>query len=105
MTIDLEALSRKELVSLRKNVEKAISSLADRERKRALKALEVAAAEHGFSLSELTGKAAVRKSFGKSPARFRNPDDAGQTWTGKGRRPRWIVAAQEAGTDLAKFEI
>ena len=29
----------------------------------------------------------------------RNPDNPSQTWTGRGRRPRWLVAAADAGMD------
>jgi DNA-binding protein H-NS len=27
----------------------------------------------------------------------RNPDNPAQTWTGRGRKPRWLVAALDAG--------
>lgn len=28
----------------------------------------------------------------------RNPDNPAQTWTGRGRKPRWLLAALDAGT-------
>ena len=49
------------------------------------------------------GVANVRKAARKNaPVRFR--DEAGNTWSGRGRRPHWFVAALEAGkteSDLA----
>ncbi|WP_373356101.1 H-NS family nucleoid-associated regulatory protein [Pseudoroseicyclus sp. CXY001] len=107
MPIDLNNLSRAELQKLSKDVDKALASLADREKKAALKAAELAAAEHGYSLSELTSGAApkAKKTGSKSPAKYRNPSDASMTWTGKGRRPAWIREAQENGVDISKFEI
>lgn len=107
MNTDLDKLSRSDLEKLRKDVEKAISTLAERERKKAVAAVEKAAAEHGFSLSELTGAAGgrVKRTGSKSPAKYRNPADSSQTWTGKGRRPEWIKKAQTAGKDLSAFEI
>ncbi len=46
-------------------------------------------------------KTAVRP---QNPATFRNPI-TGQTWTGKGRRPRWIEQALAAGEELTRFKI
>jgi DNA-binding protein H-NS len=45
---------------------------------------------------------------GSGPAnapRYRNPDDASQTWSGRGRRPRWIHDAEAAGRTLQDLEI
>lgn len=108
MEYELESLSRAELEQLRADVEAALSTLSDRERKAALEAAQQAAMEHGFSLEELTATASGRgrgKAKAKRPAKFRNPDDPNQTWTGRGRKPQWIKAAEEAGLDLSKFEI
>lgn len=103
---DLENMSRAELVKLRADVDKAIASLADRERKKALEAAERAVAELGFTLSELTGvPIASKRAKSKSPAKYRNPADPTQTWSGRGRKPRWIIEAAAAGRDLADFEI
>lgn len=104
--IDLNGMSRAELVKLRTDVEKAISTLADRERKKAREAAERVAAEHGFSLAELTGvSVSAKRGKAKTPAKYRNPANPSQTWSGRGRRPAWINAAASAGRDLADFEI
>ena len=107
MAIDLNSMDRKELEKLRKDVDKALDSLTGRERKAALAAAEKAAAEHGFTLSELTAAGAARpkKSGSKGDAKYRNPADPKQTWTGKGRRPRWIVEAEAAGRPMSDFQI
>ncbi|WP_424985934.1 H-NS family nucleoid-associated regulatory protein [Microbulbifer sp. S227A] len=107
MTIDLTSMSRKELRQLARDVEKAIRNAEKRERKVALEAAERAAAEHGFALSELSDDAAARKSAKgpKSAAKYRNPDDPTQTWSGRGRKPQWIHDALAKGTDIADLEI
>ena len=107
MTLDISSLSRKELEKLRKDIDKQIEKISKSEQKAALEAAERAAREHGFSLAELTG-ATVQpkaKSGTVNPPKDRNPEDPSQTWTGKGRRPEWIKAAQERGEDLSKYEI
>ncbi|MEY8830231.1 H-NS family nucleoid-associated regulatory protein [Sedimentitalea sp. XS_ASV28] len=107
MTIDLTSMSRKELKKLSKDVEKAITSAEKRERKEALEAAERAAAEYGFALSELSGDQVTRKSAkgSKAAAKYRNPDDPAQTWSGRGRKPQWIHDALANGKDIAELEI
>ncbi|PYE84764.1 H-NS family nucleoid-associated regulatory protein [Pseudoroseicyclus aestuarii] len=107
MQIDLDALSRQELETLRRDVDKALSTAADRDRKRAIAAMEKAAAEYGYSVSDLAGgTSATRKKTGsKTPPKYRNPEDPDQTWSGRGRKPRWIVEAESAGRPISDFAI
>lgn len=96
MDIDLNSLSLAELKDLSTRVERAIASYQERRRKQALGELEDVARSLGFSLSELTGVKATRKRA-VSGARYANPADATQTWTGKGRRPKWFHEALKTG--------
>lgn len=105
MGINLEEMSRKELLSLRDNVEKALRNAEKRERKEALKAAEKAAAEFGFSLSELSDDAPRTAKGTKAKAKYRNPADPAQTWTGRGRKPQWIHDALKSGADISDLEI
>ena len=106
MTLDLNSMSRKELQKLRRDVDKAIATLADRERKAALEAAEKAAAEHGFTLADLAGLGKKGKTAKtNSPAKFRNPANPSQTWTGKGRQPDWYKAGLAAGKTADDFAI
>ena len=96
MNIDLNALSLKELKDLQSQVGKAIATYEDRKKKEALAELEEKARTLGFSLAELTAIAAVRK---RSPAqaKYANPASKSETWSGRGRKPRWFEAALNAG--------
>jgi len=97
--IDLETLSLKELKQLQKNVEAAISEFKDRETRRALEEVEAFARERGLSpadLSALIGKRTRRPATPK----YANPADASVTWSGRGRRPRWVTAALADGKTL-----
>mgnify|MGYP001810292747 CR=1 FL=1 len=96
MAINLNEMSLKELKDLHGQVAKAISSFEDRKKKEALAELEEKARELGFSLSELTGTAAPRKRAPAS-AKYANPADSSDTWSGRGRKPRWFDAAIKAG--------
>ncbi len=104
MSFDLNDLSLKELKDLQNQVGKAISGFEDRKKREALAELEEKAREMGFSLAELTGTAAPRK---RSPAaaKYANPSDSAETWSGRGRKPRWFVAAQKAGKSAEDMAI
>ena len=94
--MDLNALSLKELKDLQSQVAKAISGFEDRRKREALVELEEKARAMGFSLAELTGAAVTRK---RSPAvaKYANPADRSQTWSGRGRKPRWFSDALAKG--------
>ena len=104
MKINLENLSLKELKDLRKQVEKAISSFESRQKAAALAELEEAAKKMGYSLAELTGGATTKKRKPVAP-KYANPDDPSQTWSGRGRRPRWVEAALAGGAKLESLAI
>ena len=93
---DLTKLSLEDLRKLRKDVEKAIQTFQDRKKDEARKKLEEVAREFGYSFNELAESATPRKRKPADP-KYANPDDPSQTWTGRGRKPRWMVDALERG--------
>lgn len=91
---DLAEMSLAELKALQKKIAKAIDTFEDRQKKAALAELEAKAKEMGFSLAELLGASVgTGKVKTKGIAKYANPSDPTQTWTGRGRRPDWFVAA------------
>lgn len=117
---DFNTMSRIELIELRSQLDKAIVAAGKRDRQKALKAAENLAREHGFSLAELTGgtgkggrstggakrgSRTATPSAGPSDAKYRNPENAVQTWSGRGRRPGWVNEALANGRALADLAI
>lgn len=101
----IDKLSLAELQSLKKMVDKAIGQFEVRKRKEALAAIEAKAKEMGFSLNELTGKP---KGTAKAPAsapKYRHPENASMTWSGRGRQPGWIKEGLASGKSLEDFAI
>lgn len=101
MAKDLSKMSRKELLSLRDDIDAELKNAEERERQEALKAAEDAAAKFGFSLQELAGSKG-RKSGAKrakASAKYRNPADPNQTWSGLGRKPQWYHDEMAKGTN------
>lgn len=104
--MDLKGMSRKELEKLKADVDKALVAVESREKKDALKAAEKAAADFGFTLAEIvSGSTTAKKASRPGAARYKNPENPSQTWTGKGRQPGWFKAALAAGTDPSVLEI
>lgn len=94
--MDINALSLKELKDLQSQVARAIASYEDRKKKEAVAELEDRARQMGFTLAELLGTAPVRKRAPAS-AKYANPANPSETWSGRGRKPRWFEAALAEG--------
>ena len=107
MSIDLSSMSRSELVQLRSDIEAAIKSAEIRERQEALKAAEEAVAKFGFALEDITGAPRSNSSSKKqkAAAKYRNPSNPDETWSGRGRKPHWIHEALTSGMDISDLEI
>jgi DNA-binding protein H-NS len=97
--MDLNALSLKELKDLQSQVAKTISGFEDRKRQEAIAKLEEHAKSFGFSLNELVGASVPRKRKAVLP-KYANPANKADTWTGRGRKPRWVEAALKAGKKM-----
>jgi DNA-binding protein H-NS len=88
---NLSAMSVEALLKLRDDIEKTLSSRA---------------AQLRTELSKLAGhsKSAAHPLKGrKAPVKYR--DRAGNTWAGRGAKPRWLVAKLKAGAKLKDFEV
>ena len=123
MSIDLNSLSAKELESLIAQAKKRKTTLNKRKpiavvRKR----LTQLAKAEGYDIAELFGAAAApraakagaakpaaahkaRKPLGKVAPKYRNPANTGETWTGRGKQPRWLAAYTAQGKKLEDFLI
>lgn len=97
MDVNLNSLTLKELRDLQSQVAKAIASFEDRKKKEALAELEERARTLGFSWAELTGAPVSARKRSPAVPKYANPADPTDTWSGRGRKPRWFEAALKAG--------
>ncbi len=104
---NLDNMTLKELLELDKRVKKAIHEAQQRERKSVLKKMKEIADESGFNLDELVGSPRKGKGKSKTPsvAKFQNPDNSTETWTGRGRKPNWLVSRLKKGAKMEQFAI
>jgi DNA-binding protein H-NS len=101
---DLSAMSLDELKNLQKDVATAISEFHERKKAQARRELEELAREKGFSLAELASMS-PKKSRKPVAAKYANPTDPAKTWSGRGRKPLWVVEALNSGKTLEDLAI
>ena len=101
---NLEALSLKELRQLQKALAKAISTYEDRHKAEARAKLDAIANEMGYSLADLIG-VEIKASRAPTVAKYRHPENAALTWSGRGRRPQWFADHINAGSDPGDLAI
>lgn len=94
--MNLENMSLDELKALSKDIDKAIKSYEARKLNEARAALEAKARELGVSLEAIMGVSGGRKKT-VAAAKYRHPENAALTWTGRGRTPKWVVDHEAQG--------
>lgn len=104
MEIDYNTLTLEQLKDINRKSAAAIKSFETRTRKEAVaKATEIAKAAGFASLEEMIANQPAKA--GKVEPKYRHPENPALTWTGRGRKPRWIAEALEAGKSLDDFAI
>ena len=114
----LKALEDMSVAALRKVVESATTLIAQKtegEKRTFIEEVTARAKSLGVSITDLFGKSApkpVKKAPPKKraglrarpPIKFKGPNP-GDTWTGRGRRPRWLVALEAEGRDTKDYAV
>lgn len=108
---------RSEYSSLQKQIER-LQKKADivraRDLKRVVDSITSEMAKYGITIEDLeraqtttgrkTRKVAAAKTKSSVAPKYRQPE-TGDTWTGRGKPPRWLTAAEAAGTARDSFLI
>ena len=99
MEINLAELTEKQLEKLKSDIDNELVGRTKQKLAEARKAVEEAAKKHGFCLHDLLGGKGKAKAAPKAAGapKYRNPADASQTWSGRGRQPEWFKSAVAAG--------
>jgi DNA-binding protein H-NS len=81
----------------------------EREATKGLRAVAAIISKHGLSLSQVQQAFGMSKGGSKRrttagrPVAIKYKDEKGNTWTGRGRSPLWLVAAEKAGKKRESF--
>lgn len=96
---DLAPLTTAQLRALNADVTRLIHVREDEERTAALEAARKAAQAMGYDLDDIHGPK------GRSNAApYVNTKNPAQTWSGRGRRPKWLIEALQNGASLDEFK-
>lgn len=93
-----EEMTYTELLGLHNKITQLLQEKKASEKAAMRERLEAMAKKGGFDFRELIGKPGARGSRGgKVAPKYRDPSNPENTWTGRGREPRWLVAAIKGG--------
>ena len=91
---NIENMSFAELAAMQARIERAKVEKQNSERAALKQKMADMAKAAGFDLRELIDG---RKGKGKVAIKYRDPSNPANTWTGRGRMPRWMTAATKGG--------
>ncbi len=109
--MELSTVDFAELLQLRADVDAEIRRRESEEKAKAAKQVLELIRTHGLDIEDIASKSA---KLGSAPAagsrkpveaKYRHPDDASLSWTGRGRKPLWVVAWIDSGRELDALQI
>jgi DNA-binding protein H-NS len=107
--MDLEAMDFDELWLLHEELTKVLAekiSVEKRELEKRLAQLNRAEQMSDMvSPSIESSRDQPRRKYPKVLPKYCNPSAPAETWSGRGKQPRWLVAALQSGHQLEEFEI
>ncbi|MCK1317607.1 MULTISPECIES: H-NS histone family protein [unclassified Bradyrhizobium] len=106
--LELESMSLDDLWSLHEEISGILSDRIKAEKHELEKRLAVlgggAAVLTDSSGPGVSPPAKARRKYPRVLPKYRNPQTS-ETWSGRGKRPRWLVAAMKSGRRIEDFRI
>jgi DNA-binding protein H-NS len=103
--VNVERLTLKQIEALEAQIAKAKSQARETTRAELKAKIDRLIDGSEFTIAELYGFKSKKGRAGKSAAKYANPDDPSQTYSGRGRRPFWLIAKLKKGASLEDFAI
>ena len=110
----LTSLSLTQLETLQKKVNREIQQRRIKAQEEGLKKIKLIAAEYGLTADELKGISSPKRSVtrkkgakkrGPVAPKYRDPSNTETTWTGRGRKPKWVETFLNGGGRLEQITI
>ena len=108
--IDLGAMSVDELWSLHEKISTILSARIASEMRELETRLAVlnrgrAVLEGGDAPQSYNANGKPRRKYPRVFPKYRNPHMPSETWSGRGKQPRWLAAAIKTGRKIEDFQI
>jgi DNA-binding protein H-NS len=102
LEMNLKTMTIDALVGLRTKIDAVLGSkVSDERRQLETELAKLTRVESGSGRRSIAGRGAR----GKVAPKFRNPERPGETWAGRGLKPRWLAAAIKSGNKLEDYRI
>lgn len=108
MTQNLAELTLDELSKIIESAQKALEAKRLSERKDVIAEIHRLAASVGMTVTLSTDGSKKRSTSLKGvkvQPKYKNPSNPAETWTGRGVKPKWLVALVNAGKKVEDFLI
>lgn len=102
--MDLSKLSKAELKDLLEQARQEEKNRTKSEVEAARNEIYAIAHRMGLPLKDLIGTG-IRKTTGKVAVQYRNPANATEEWTGRGRQPKWFKDLIASGKNLLSAKV
>lgn len=105
--IDVEAMSVDEMWKLHEQIGQLLSVRLTSEKRELEKRLAHLRREHVMNPAPTEASSAPRerRKYPRVYPKYRNPDEPSETWSGRGKQPRWLTAALKTGHKIEEFII
>jgi DNA-binding protein H-NS len=103
--IKYDSLSWKELNEMESKLRSAMARKKEDRKTELREKIEGMLESEGFTIGDIFPNARGKGRGGKVAIKYINPDNKSETWTGRGRQPRWLVAKLAKGGKLQDFTV
>jgi DNA-binding protein H-NS len=105
--LDLDAMSVDEMWKLHEQIGQMLSVRLTSEKRELEKRLAHLRREHEMNpaSSEVLSAPRERRKYPRVYPKYQNPEEPSETWSGRGKQPRWLTAALKTGHKIEEFII
>ena len=103
--MDLSNMSLGDLRNLQDQIKQEMKKREQSDMAKAREQILAIAQSVGVPLKDLIATTGRGGKTGTVAVRFRNPDNASQQWTGRGRQPKWVKEWVEGGKSIDKLRV
>lgn len=107
--MDLSNLSIAELKNLQARIPEYIDKKKAEEKQKVIEETKAFLAAKGYSLDDVIGKSkgSTRKGAPRGPVavKYRHPQNSHLAWTGRGRKPVWVVEWLKSGKTIEALAV
>lgn len=101
----VETMNLRQIEALEARIADAKAAAVEEAKVEVKAQIDVILERSGLTIADLYPSARRAKGHSKATVKYRNPKDPSQTWSGRGRKPNWLVNATKKGAKLESFAI